>query len=252
MIDAHCHLNFVDFDDSRDEIIQNSRKEFKYIVDCGASIEGNNRALKLKNEYDDFIKTTMGYHPVYAGQDNEDTTDKTIQQIIRNLDNIQAIGEIGLDFAGNKSEDELKRQHERFHRLLEVATEYDMPIVLHVREAEQHALEIVKEYPSIPDVIFHCFSGNKTTALEAVDCGYYLSFATNALFSKKHKKNIKAVPLENMLTETDSPFLSPVKGELNQPSNIHKTIERIERTKHIDFKEIEKQTEDNAIKVYNL
>ncbi|RAP51493.1 MAG: hypothetical protein BZ138_05025 [Methanosphaera sp. rholeuAM270] len=252
MIDSHCHLNFVEFDENRDELIKNTMKEFKYVVDCGASIEGNIRSLKLKEKYDGFIKSTMGYHPVYAGQDNDERTDKTIGQIIENLDNIQAIGEIGLDFSGNRSEDELKRQHEKFHKLLDLASEYDMPIVLHVREAEQHALEIVKEYSGIPDVIFHCFSGTKTTALEAVDCGYYLSFATNALFSKKHKKNIKAVPLENMLTETDSPYLSPVKGKPNQPLNIRKTIERIERTKKIGFKEIERQTEKNAMNVYNL
>ncbi|MEE3323949.1 MAG: TatD family hydrolase [Methanosphaera sp.] len=252
MIDSHCHLNFVDFDENRDEIINKCKSEFKYIVDCGASIEGNLRSLKLKEKYDGFIKSTMGYHPVYAGRDNQETTQKTIAQIIENLDNIQAIGEIGLDFSEKRSEDELKRQHDNFHKMLELASEYNMPIVLHVREAEKHALDIIKEYPNIPDVIFHCFSGGKSTALEAVDCGYYISFATNALFSKKHKKNIKAVPLENMLTETDSPYLSPIKGEPNQPANIKMTIERIERTKHIDFEEIEKQTEKNAIQVYNL
>lgn len=252
MIDSHCHLNFVEFDESRNEIIKNCKDEFKYIVDCGASIEGNLRTLKLQEEYEGFIKSTMGYHPVYAGKDDEETTQKTIEQIIENLDNIQAIGEIGLDFSEKRPEDELKRQHDNFHKMLELASEYDMPIVLHVREAEKHALDIVKEYPNIPEVIFHCFSGGKATAIEAVDCGYYISFATNSLFSKKHKKNIKAVPLENMLTETDSPYLSPIKGEPNQPSNIRMTIERIERTKHIDFKEIEKQTEKNAIRVYNL
>ena len=172
MIDSHCHLNFVEFDENRNEIINNCKNEFKYIVDCGASIEGNLRSLKLKEEYDGFIKSTMGYHPVYAGKDNEETTQKTIEQIIENLDNIQAIGEIGLDFSEKRSEDELKRQHDNFHKMLELASEYDMPIVLHVREAEKHALDIVKEYPNIPDVIFHCFSGGKATAIEAVDCGY--------------------------------------------------------------------------------
>ena len=134
-----------------------------------------------------------------------------------------------------------------------MAEEYDMPVVLHVRNAEAHALEIIKEYPNIPDVVFHCFSGSKQTALDAVDCGYYISFATNALYSKKHKKNIKAVPLENMLTETDSPYLSPQKGENNRPLNIKMTIERIERTKKdVSFDEIEKQTEKNAKEVFNL
>lgn len=252
MIDSHCHLNFTEFDETRDKIIADCRKDFKYVVDCGASIEGNKRSLRLKDEYDGFIKSTIGYHPVYAGQDDEKTADNTMQQIIDNLDNIQAIGEIGLDFAEQHEESQLKRQHERFRKLLDIASEYDMPIVLHVREAEQHALDIVKEYSGIPDVIFHCFSGSKDTALEAVDCGYYISFATNALFSKRHKKNIKAVPLENMLTETDSPYLSPVRGEPNQPLNIKKTIERIERTKNVSFEEIEKKTEENAIRVYNL
>lgn len=252
MIDSHCHLNFVEFDETRDEVIEKTKKEFKYVIDSGASIESNSKSLLLKEKYDGFLKTTMGYHPVYAGRDDEETTNKTIQQIIDNIDNIEAIGEIGLDFSEDRQEDELKRQHDRFNRLLEVAVEYEKPIVLHVRNAEKHALDIVNKYPGIPDVIFHCFSGSKTTAIEAVDYGYYISFATNALFSKKHKKNIKAVPLENMLTETDSPYLSPVKGEPNQPLNIRLTIERIERTKKISFEEIEKETEKNAIRVYNL
>ncbi|AWX33375.1 TatD family hydrolase [Methanosphaera sp. BMS] len=252
MIDAHCHLNFEEFNDSREDIIKKSKEEFKYIVDCGASIEGNIRSLALSKQYPTFIMSTIGYHPIYAGVDNKERVNDTLNQIVDNLDDIHAIGEIGLDFATPRPEDELRRQHNVFHQLLTLACEYDMPIVLHVRQAEQHALDIVKKYTNLPDVIFHCFSGKKETAVEAVDYGYYISFATNALFSKKHKQNIKKVPLENMLTETDSPYLSPVKGEPNQPLNIRKTIERIERTKNIEFDEIEHVTEKNAIKVYNL
>ncbi len=253
MIDSHCHLNSPQFnDDEREEIIERTKKEFKYVVDSGASIDGNIRSLDLSNKYDNFIKTTMGYHPEFAGNDDKETIQKTIDQITENIDNIQAVGEIGLDFAKERTESENKRQHTVFEMLLDLAEEYDMPVVLHVRDAESHALEIVKKHTKLPDVIFHCFSGSKETALDAVDCGYYISFATNALFSKKHKKNIKKVPLENMLTETDSPFLSPVKGANNEPLNLKKTIERIERTKHIDFDEIEKATEQNAIRVYNL
>ena len=252
MIDTHCHLSFEEFDNKREEIIENTRKEFKYIVDSGASYKGNIRSLKVASQYNGFIKTTMGYHPEYAGNDNKETINKTLKQISDNIDNIQAIGEIGLDFSVKRSENELKRQHTVFEKLLDMATEYDMPIVLHVRDAEAHALNIVKKYTEIPDIIFHCFSGSKETAMEAVDYGYYISFATNTLFSKRHKQNMKKVPLENMLTETDSPYLSPVKGEYNQPLNIRKTIERIARAKKIDFEEIEKETEKNAIDVYNL
>lgn len=252
MIDAHCHLSFKDFDNTRDEIIENTKKEFKYIIDSGASYESNIKSLELSSKSNGFIKTTMGYHPEYAGKDDKETIDKTLKQISENIDNIQAIGEIGLDFSVERSENELKRQHITFNKLLTMATEYDMPVVLHVRDAEAHALDIIKKYTEIPNVIFHCFSGSKETAMEAVDYGYYISFATNTLFSKKHKKNIKKVPLENMLTETDSPYLSPIKGENNQPLNIRKTIERIERTKKIDFEDIEKETQRNAEKVYNL
>ncbi|MDE4077572.1 TatD family hydrolase [Methanosphaera sp. Vir-13MRS] len=252
MIDSHCHLSFSDFDDTRDEIIENTKKEFKYIIDSGASIESNERSLKISSEYNDFMKTTMGYHPKYAGVDDKETINKTLNQIIDNLDNIQAIGEIGLDFSENLPENENKRQHTVFEKLLNIATEYDMPIVLHVRNAEQHALDIVKKYTEIPNVIFHCFTGTNETALEAVDYGYYLSFATNSLFSKKQKKIMKQVPLENMLTETDSPYLSPVKGEPNQPLNIRKIIERVSRAKKIDFEDIERATERNAMNVYNL
>ncbi len=252
MIDSHCHLNFPEFDEDREDVIKRTKEEFRYIVDSGADIESNERSLELSNEYSNFIKTTMGYHPEYAGNDDKETIENTLSQITENIDNIQAIGEIGLDFSKKRSESENKRQHTVFEMLLELAEEYDMPIVLHVRDAEAHALEIVKKYTNIPNVIFHCFSGSKETAIEAVDCGYYISFATNALFSKKHKKNMKKVPLENMLTETDSPYLSLEKGVNNEPLNIRKTIERIERTKKLDFYEIEKATENNAIRVYNL
>ncbi|WP_303235145.1 TatD family hydrolase [Methanosphaera cuniculi] len=253
MIDVHCHLNFPEFNEQRDTIIENSKDKFSYIIDSGASYDSNIRSYELSQQYPEIIKTTMGYHPEYAGTNVKEIQEKTLKQITENIDNIQAIGEIGLDFSKERPEDELKRQHDIFHQLLKMAEEYDMPVVLHVRNAEAHALEIIKEYPNIPDVVFHCFSGSKQTALDAVDCGYYISFATNALYSKKHKKNIKAVPLENMLTETDSPYLSPQKGENNQPLNIKMTIERIERTKKdVSFDEIEKQTEKNAKEVFNL
>ena len=252
MIDVHCHLNFEDFDESRDEIIEESRNDFKYIIDSGTSIERNIKSLELTREYANFIKSTFGYHPIYAGVDDKETVNRTLKQIADNVDNIQAIGEIGLDFSIDRPQEEIRKQHKVFDELLTLATEYDMPIILHVRDAEKHALDIVKKYTEIPDVVFHCFSGSKETALEAVDYGYYLSFATNALFSKKHKKNIKKVPLENMLTETDSPYLSPVRDENNRPMNIKKTIERIERTKNIEFEEIERITEQNAIRVFHL
>ena len=99
MIDTHCHLSFEEFDNKREEIIENTRKEFKYIVDSGASYKGNIRSLKVASQYNGFIKTTMGYHPEYAGNDNKETINKTLKQISDNIDNIQAIGEIGLDFS---------------------------------------------------------------------------------------------------------------------------------------------------------
>lgn len=252
MIDVHCHLNFPEFNDTRSELIKETKKEFKYIIDSGASYESNIRSLKLSEKYNNFIKTTMGYHPQYSGTDNEESKTKIFNQIIDNLDNIKAIGEIGLDFSIKRPEYEIKKQYTVFEELLTIATEYNMPIVLHVRDAEKQALNIVKKYTEIPNVIFHSFSGTKETALEAVDYGYYISFSTNSLLSKKHKKCMKKVPLENMLTETDSPFLSPIKGELNQPLNIKKIIERISRAKKIDFKDIEKQTENNAKKVFSI
>ena len=251
MIDVHCHLNCRNFDDKRDELIENTQKRFKYVIDSGASYKSNPKSLALSEKYD-LIKTTMGYHPEYAGCDDEETIKKTEKQIEENIDNIQAIGEIGLDFSQKRSEDELKRQHRVFEDLLNMAEEYDVPVVLHVRDAESHALEIIKKHTNLPDVVFHCFSGSKQTAIDAVDCGYYISCATNVLHSKNHKKNIKATPLENILTETDSPYLSPQRGEDNQPLNIVETIKKIERYKQIDFDEIEKQTEKNAIKVFNL
>jgi TatD DNase family protein len=154
LIDVHCHLNFEEFNQTRDEIIKESREDFKYIIDSGTSIERNVKSLELTKKYRNFVKSTFGYHPVYAGVDNKQTVNDTLQQITDNIDNIQAIGEIGLDYSIDRPQEELKRQHIVFEQLLTLATEYDMPIVLHVRDAEQHALDIVKKYTQLPMLYF--------------------------------------------------------------------------------------------------
>ncbi|MDO5851885.1 MAG: TatD family hydrolase [Methanobacteriaceae archaeon] len=252
MIDVHCHIDFPEYDDIRTDLINKTKKNLSLIVNSGTNFEGNNRVLDLQKKYPKFIKTTLGYHPLTSVKDDRKTIEETKKQIVNNLDYTQAIGEFGLDFFKQEDLKEIKKQYLIFEEMLNLASEYDMPVILHVRQAEKQAVEILEKYPSIPEVILHCYSGNVTTARQAIDNGYYLSFATLAITSKKHQKLLKKLPLTNILTETDSPYLSPVKDELNEPSNISQTIELISKINELDIEEVDKITEKNAKKALKL
>lgn len=252
MIDSHCHIDFKDFNKNRDEVLERALKKLSAIINSGATLGGNRKALKLAEDYKKFIYPTFGFHPIDSAKADFLVIEEVIKELHENIEMAVGIGETGMDYFHVKKSEGRKRQEKVFNIFANLAEEYELPLVIHARESEERALEIVKKFTSIPDVIFHCYSGSLETAEKILDENYYLSFSTMVCFSSHHQDLVKELPLKSMITETDSPYLSPFKGRKNEPSFVEEAVNRIAQIKEIKPKEVDKVTEKNAKKIFGI
>jgi TatD DNase family protein len=252
MMDTHCHVDFKEFNRDRDQVIKRAQKNLTAIINSGASLGGNRRTLELLEKYEGFLYATLGFHPVNASKTDSSVIEEVIREINLNVDNAVAIGETGLDFHHTKNNQGRKRQINVFESFIDLAIEHELPVVIHARDAERKALDIINKYPSIEDVIFHCYGGNIDTAKIIIAEGYYISFSTVICFSKHHQNLLKDIPISNILTETDSPYLSPFKGKRNEPSFVEEAVKTIAYGKSMSTKEVSDITERNAKNVFRI
>ncbi len=250
MIDAHCHVDFKEYNKNREEVMQRAQKKLRAIINSGASLGGNRRTLKLKDEYPKFLYPTLGFHPDNAVKADSNIIEQALNEIITNVDKSVALGETGLDYHEIKSEENKKRQMNLFRRFIELAVEYEKPLVIHARDAELEALEMVKRY-DIPQVIFHCYGGDTRIASAIVEEGHYISISTIISFSTHHQNLAHEIPLSNMLTETDSPYLSPFKGR-NEPVYVEEVVKKVAMVKDVSVNKVDKITQKNAEKIFNI
>ncbi len=253
MIDTHCHIDFEDYDNDRKEVIKRAQQDLDAVINSGTSLEGNENALRLSKEYENFIYPTFGFHPVSSQESTQTEIDEAQKHLIENIDNIVAIGEVGMDYFYTKDKALRQRQKEIFTSFIEIADEHKVPLLMHVRDCEKKAFNLLEDYDNIPYVVFHCFSGSMKTAKRIMDKGnYYMSFSTMICYSQRHQDLVKDIPLEYILTETDSPYLAMTKEERNEPVNVIKAAQKIAEIKNIDFNEVDEITTSNALKIFNI
>ncbi|MEN6329514.1 MAG: TatD family hydrolase [Methanobacteriaceae archaeon] len=252
MIDAHCHVDFKEFNKTRDEVMVRAKRKLKAIINSGASLGGNRRTLKMAQDYPDFLYPSLGFHPHYALKADKSAITEALTEIELNLHQAVALGETGLDFHNLKSQEAQKKQEELFVTFLKLASEQEMPLVVHARDAEKKALEMAKQYKGIPKIIFHCYGGDMETAQQIMDEGHLLSLSTLVCFSPHHQTLARELPLSHLLTETDSPYLSPFKGQRNEPSFVEETVKTIANLKSMDIQEVAAITEKNALEVFRI
>jgi TatD DNase family protein len=250
MIDAHCHVDFKEYNRNREEVMERAQKKLEAIINSGASLGGNRRTLKLMNEYPGFLYPSLGFHPKNAEKADSVIIEQAIQEIEENIDKSVALGETGLDFHETKDEENKKRQESVFKTFLELASEYQLPLVIHAREAERKALDMVKKQ-NLNEAVFHCYGGDTQTASLIVDEGYYISLSTIICFSKHHQDLAREIPLSNILTETDSPYLSPFKGR-NEPVFVEEVVKILSQVKDISIPEVDGITQKNIKDVFRL
>lgn len=247
-IDTHCHLDFDQYDDDREQVLERCADEMAKVINIGTDAEHNMNSLALAREHD-VVAATMGLHPSYIQEIENDEPDTVEEQIRKHQDDIVAIGEIGLDYHHAREEVWREKQAELFHRFLALAEELQLPVILHTRDAEKQAADIVADF-DVPVVVQHCFNGAPVLAEECVDREAYISVSTQVLYSNRVQDIAATVPLEYMLLETDAPFL--YQGERNAPWYVKESAEQIADIKAVELAEVAARTTENARNVFDL
>ena len=253
MIDTHCHIDFEEFDDDREDVIKRAKDKLDHVIVSGYSNESNMKVLQLSKDYEGFIYPTFGFHPVSSQNASEEDLKIAHENIRNNLDSILAVGEVGMDYYYVTDKALRERQQEIFKSFLELANEYRVPIVMHVRDCEKKAVNIIENYDDIPYFVFHCYGGSLKTAKRIMNRGdSYMSFSTMLCYSKHHQDLIEKIDLDYVLTETDSPFLAMTKEERNEPANVVKAVHKIAEIKNMDVSTVDEITTNNARKIFKI
>lgn len=253
MIDTHCHIDFPEYDKDRDEVIKRAKNTLDAIVLSGTNFEANKGAITYSESNPNFIYPSLGFHPVTSQNATLEERTAVQEHIIENKDKISAIGEVGMDFFFVKDKAIRNKQREVFLSFVEIANEYKIPLLIHARDADKKALNIVLDYDNIPEVIFHCYSGSLKTAQRIMEHdNYHMSFSTMVCWSKQHQDLASEIPIDYMLTETNSPYLAMTKEERNEPANVKLAIEKIAELQNIDVNTVDEVTTKNAKKVFGM
>lgn len=251
LFDSHSHLNDEKFDEDREEQIKKIRESgVSNFITAGYSVESSKKALEIAKKYD-FIYTTAGVSPNDIPQTEEELWKQLaeIEKIVeKNKEKICAIGEIGLDYYWNTDNKELQKK--AFIEQIKIANKYNLPIVIHTREAVMDTLQILKENKVTKTGVFHCCPQNRELIKEGLKLGFYISFAGPITFknSKNAEEMINLVPNDRILIETDSPYLAPepVRGTRNTPANVKYIAQKIADVKGLTLEKFEKITFENT------
>ena len=252
MIDTHCHLNDSQFDNDLYSVINNFFLfGGKALICVGADFSSSMKA-KMIAESNDNIYYTIGVHPddcdTYSQSEMEDL-------ILTKSDKLVAIGEIGLDYFHNKLNK--AKQIEVFVSQINLAIKYNLPIVIHCRDAYQDVYNILKEYAPLKiGVVMHCYSGSLEFANQLIKLGVKLSFTGSVTFKNaiKAKEIVQKIPLDTFFFETDAPYLTPEpnRGKRNEPKNVFDTAKYVANLRQIDVISLIKITDENAKKFFNI
>lgn len=264
MIDVHCHLNFHAFENDYDTVIKDAQKaDVTTIINTGTSIESSNWAVELTRKYNNLF-AIIGIHPHHADKLEPGWLEQL--EKLAKQPKVVGIGEIGLDYYSYASNGvvEKKLQKEVFIKQIELAHKLKLPLQIHNRQAGEDVIDILKKHQDLlmdPPGMFHCFAGTKEVLREALSLGFYIGFDGNLTYKGLAKGETVQLselatltPLERLVTETDSPYLTPVplRGSRNAPEHVILIGKALAKIKGVDFKIIDTKTSENAKKIFKL
>lgn len=253
LIDTHAHLDMDEFNEDLEEVLDRAfNGGIARIITVGIDIPSSLKALEIANRYD-FIYSSIGYHP-----HNADRVDRSGLEELSRLakeSKVVAWGEIGLDFFRGYSTPE--KQIASFEQQLDMAFQYDLPVIIHDRNAHDETYTILnKKRDKKPKGVIHCFSGNYDLAMALIDIGYYISIPGTVTYSKavEVQQVASGIPIDRLLVETDAPFLAPVpkRGKRNEPLFVNYTARKIAQLRGMDFDEFSHKTSENAGRLFGI
>lgn len=247
MIDSHAHL-LPDFVKNIDDVVENARTAgLQAIINSALESKHYEYAKYLEKKNPHFVYTTLGFSASHIQTIDFDQAYREI----RDYTSLVAIGEVGLDYHWIKDSYWRKKQQQVFLEFIKLANERQKPLVIHSRKAEMECLDILENYAEVP-VLMHCFAGNLEQARRIIDLGWLISIPTVVRNRKNHRKLARVIPLEHLVVETDTPFLSPIPGKKNEPANVEYAIEEIASLKEISFHEVDEATTLNTEVFFQL
>jgi TatD DNase family protein len=282
LIDTHTHVNFSAFKEDADEVIRRTLQEDIGMVIVGSQYKTSKRALEYANKYERGVYATVGLHPVHledsivenegeegdykfktrAEEFNYDSYEK-----LADFKKIVAIGEIGLDYyhiSLKKDIEKVKdKQKQVFYKQLVLAREKDLPVIIHCRQAHDDMIKILQDFKNeykelLPKDktwgVMHCFSGDEDLAWKYFNLGLLVSFTGLITFSKQWDNLIRKVPLDKIMIETDSPYMTPepYRGHRNEPALVYYVAKHIADIREISIEKVAKITTDNAKKFFSI
>ncbi len=254
-IDAHCHIEHME---KPEEVASEVRQRMRAAVCSVPNPKDFEKILELRKKFEDCIFVCLGLHPEYIFDYTTKQIEEYMEFIKDSKKEIVGIGEVGLDYNWVKEREKQEKTKEIFIQFIGLAKEMKLPLVIHTRndighgDAISDALKILTD-ENAKDVMMHCFSGNEQNLKYALEQNYWISFATIIARSDKHKRLASKTPVENMLLETDAPWLDPDSRELvNRPWKIERSAEIIAGIKETTKEDILKITAENAIKAFDL
>ena len=254
LIDTHAHLNLKDYKNDADEVIKRALENGVWMINAGVSFETSKKAVELAEKFSG-VYAAVGFHP----NDSKEEFDYSVLKELAANPKVVAIGETGLDYHRIEN-NELRikeKQKEIFKKQIELALELEKPLIIHCREAHNDLLEILNSKFSIlnsqPGVL-HSFSGGLEEAGKYREMGFKIAFNGIITFSRDYDEVILRTPLEDILIETDCPFLTPVpyRGKRNEPLYVIEVAKKIAEIKGLSLGKIAGQTTENAKELFGI
>ena len=250
-VDSHCHINFPELYQNIDSILSKMlSNKVTHALCVSVTLDKLPDIFKIANTYA-HIFASVGVHPDY-----EDIEEPSVEELCRlaKENKVVAIGETGLDYF--RVQGDLTWQRDRFRTHIKAAIQSNLPLIIHTRNAAEDTLKIMREEGANQvGGVMHCFTESLDVALEAIKLNFYISFSGIVTFKNAIdlKEVVKAIPLDRMLIETDSPYLAPVpyRGKINDPSNVIHVAEEIAKLKNISVEEVGQVTTQNFFKLFS-
>lgn len=257
IIDSHCHLDDAVFDDDRDAVVERAREagvDLMLAIGTGDGPPDLEVAIRLAEQYDS-VRATVGIHPHDARKADAASFDRLAE--LCGHPRVLALGEIGLDYHYDNSPREIQR--EVFVNQMQIARQAGKPIVIHSRDAWEDTIELLETHwrPGGLGGIMHCFSGGVEQAREALDLGFWISFAGVVTFPRAEqlREAAAAVPLDRLLVETDAPYLTPEpyrKIRRNEPRYVVETARKVAAARGMEYEELAAATSRNFCALFDL
>ncbi|HBW39159.1 TatD family hydrolase [Desulfosporosinus sp. BICA1-9] len=251
--DTHAHLDDLGYKEDFLEVAARMKSAgISRLTNVGYDLPSSERSVKLAQDYD-FIYAAIGVHPHNAEEATDETWEKLLGKLVKQP-KVLAWGEIGLDYYRDLSPRPIQKKV--FIQQIKLANEVGLPIVIHNRDAHQDVMEIVKSNPPQYGGIFHCYSGSWEMAKVLLNLGFYLSFAGPVTYKNaRHTVEVaKNAPLDRILVETDSPYLTPEprRGKRNEPTYVVEIVKKLAEIRGVPFEDLAIQTMHNAETIFRL